>query len=221
MTSPSHDSQDPRAYFIIRDLASGLAGVFEDLRFEPLFQRDPGTVSVVALLPGNYLAGEQDAWLTLWRGHLEGGGQDDRGQRLWLRIDRLGDRRADDWIQAVDPEAPGFGLEMPQVSGHGDSLLEGVSGMVKLLETAVPVHGSNSDTELVFRALNDTVREGIAHGADGDVNPFDEDEDPVSELVQLCADSGLESVDFGPYDAPGEKPFAASTVLNEIGRAHV
>lgn len=39
VTSPSHDSRDPRAYFIIRYLASGLAEVFEDLRFEPLFKR--------------------------------------------------------------------------------------------------------------------------------------------------------------------------------------
>jgi hypothetical protein len=39
VTSPNHDSQDPRAYLIIRDLAAGLAEVFEDLRFEPLFQR--------------------------------------------------------------------------------------------------------------------------------------------------------------------------------------
>jgi hypothetical protein len=214
VTSPSHDSQDPRAYFIIRDLASGLADVFEDLRFEPLFQRDPDTVSVVGLLPGNYLAGEQDAWLTVWRGHREGGGQDESGQRLWLRIDRLGDRRADDRIQAVDPEAPALGLELAEMAGGGDSLLKGVSGMVKLLETAVPVHESNSDTDLVFRALNDTVREGVAHGADSDVTPFDEDEDPVAELVQLCSESGLESVDFGPYKAPGDKPFAASTTLD-------
>ncbi|MDQ1058057.1 hypothetical protein QFZ23_001958 [Arthrobacter globiformis] len=214
MTSPSHDSQDPRAYFIIRDLASGLADVFEDLRFEPLFQRDPGTVSVVALLPGNCLAGEQDAWLTVWRGHREGGGRDEGGQRLWLRIDRLGDRRADDWIQPVDPEAPGFGLELGEMAGGSDSLLKGVAGMVKLLETAAPVHGSNSDTDLVFRALDDMLREGVARGGDSDVNPPDEDEDPVAELVQLCSESGLESVDFGPYKAPGDKPFAASTTLD-------
>ncbi|MDQ0864716.1 hypothetical protein [Arthrobacter globiformis] len=124
MTSPSHDSQDPRACFIIRDLAAGLADVFEDLHFEPLFQRDPGTVSVVALLPGNYLAGEQDAWLTMWRGHREGGGPDESGQRLWLRIDRLGDRRADDWIQAVDSEAPGLGLELAEMAREGDSFVE-------------------------------------------------------------------------------------------------
>ncbi|MDQ0864715.1 hypothetical protein [Arthrobacter globiformis] len=87
--------------------------------------------------------------------------------------------------------------------------------MVKLLETAVPVHQSNSDTNLVFRALNDTVREGTGHsGWDSEVNPLDEDEDPVAELVQLCSESGLESVDFGPYKAPGDKPLAASTVLD-------
>jgi hypothetical protein len=216
VTSPSHESHDPRAFFIIRDLASDLAGVLEDLRFEPLFQRDPGTVSVVALLPGNYLAGEQDTWLTLWRGHREGGGQDDSKRRLWLRIDRLADRRADDWIQGVDPDAPGLGLELEETTGDGASLLEGVSGMVKLLETAVPVHRSNSGTDRV-------VREGIAHGGpDSDIDHFDEDEDPVAELVQLCSESGLESVDFGPYDAPGDnKPFAASTVLDLTDQLHV
>lgn len=215
MTSPSHDSQDPRAYFIIRDVASELAGVFEDLRFEPLFKRHPGTVSVVALLPGDYVAGEQDTWLTLWRGHREGDGQDETGHRLWLRIDRLADGRSDDWIQTVDPDAPGFGLELPELAGDGDSLLEGVSGMVKLLETAVPVHRSNGDTDLVFHALNDSLREGIAHGGrEGGSHIFDEDEGPVAGLVQLCAESGLESVDFGPYAAPGEKPFATSAVLD-------
>jgi hypothetical protein len=106
-------------------------------------------------------------------------------------------------------------VELAEMAREGDSFLEGVAGMVKLLETAVPVHRSNPDTDLVFRALNDTVREGIAHGVqDSDVNPFDEDEDPVAELVQLCSESGLESLDFGPYNASGDKPFAVSTVLD-------
>ncbi len=91
--------------------------------------------------------------------------------------------------------------------------LERVAGMMKPLETAVPVHHSNTDPGLVFRALNDTVRDAHARPDTGSYD-LDEDDDPVAELVQLCSESGLESVDFGPYDAPGEKPFAASTVLD-------
>lgn len=66
-----------------------------------------------------------------------------------------------------------------------------------------------------LRLLNDSLREGIAHGGrEGSSHVVDEDKDPVAELVQLCAESGLKSVDFRPYNATGEKPFAASTVLD-------
>lgn len=89
------------------------------LRFKPLFKPHPGTVSVVALQPGDYRAGEQDTWLTLWPRHREGGGQDESGPRLWLRIDKLAETRIDDCIQPVDPESPGFGLELPEMAGGG------------------------------------------------------------------------------------------------------
>jgi hypothetical protein len=86
---------------------------------------------------------------------------------------------------------------------------------VKLLETAVPVHRSNTDPDLIFDVLNYAVREGIGNGSpDSEHYDFDEDEDAVAALVLLCSESGLESVDFGPYNAPGQQPFAASTVLD-------
>lgn len=66
------------------------------------------------------------------------------------------------------------------------------------------VRNKGSDRETAFSTLNAILNS----------EEPEETIDLVDELERLCADSDLESVEFGPYDAPGEKPFAVSTFVD-------
>lgn len=204
--------QDPRAYFIIRDLATELADVVDEVQFQPLFRKHPEILSVVALVPGEHLAGYHDAWLTLWRGHRDGTGKDRSEERLWLRIDQLEDSSFEDWVQSVDVSQAGYGLSLPE-TGRPEGLQRCVDIMLKLLDVAIPVHRNQSDMDLVYGALNQTLEEGFV-GQGLEHRHHSADDGLVAELEQLCSDSDLESVEFEEYGAPGAGGFASKTFLD-------
>ncbi|ACL42174.1 hypothetical protein Achl_4223 (plasmid) [Pseudarthrobacter chlorophenolicus A6] len=204
--------QDPRAYFIIRDLAADLVDVVDEVQFQPLFRKHPEILSVVALVPGEHLAGYHDVWLTLWRGHRDGTGQDNSESPLWLRIDQLEARSAEDWVQPVDASQAGYGLSLPE-TGRPEGLQRCVDILLKLLDVASPVHHGQTDKDLVYGALNQTLEEGFT-GQSFEGGHHGAEDSPVAELEQLCADSDLESVEFEEYGVPGAGGFATKTFLD-------
>lgn len=204
--------QDPRAYFIIRDAAAELAGAFDGIAFEPLFQRHPEVVSVVALLPGRHAAATCDIWLTLWRGYRDGLGKDGSEQRLWLRTEELQSQPVEK-VHALNRDVPGFGVELPDTIDRNGILLEGVTAMLKMLDAAIPVHRAQSDKDLVYAALNQTLDEGFT-GQSFEGGHHGSEDSAVAELEQLCADSDLESVEFEEYGVPGAGGFATKAFLD-------
>lgn len=203
----SADPHDLNTYFIIRDLGSELAGTFDAVNFEPLFQLHPETLSIAALLPGNHLAGQQDIWLTLWRGYRDGFGQDGSTLQMWLKTEVVNARGTDDMIQSVAPGETGLGLDFPD-TGDREDLVPGVEALTRLLAVALPVHRTQSDPGLAFAALNGALHEGLHGEAEPDAAGL------VEELEELCAECDLDAVEFGPRDDSDEFSFAASTVLD-------
>lgn len=208
------DPQGPPPYLIIRDLAAELVGVFDAVRFEPLFGRHPGTVSVVALMSRDHLAGHHDMWLNLWHGYRDGLGEDGSEERLWLRIDQHDDHRAGDRIQALNPDKADFGLDLPDAGSRGEVLSKGIGAMLTLLKAAMQVHRTQTDMDLTFGVLNQGIEEGVEGSRPGpDGARFDETSGLVSELEQLCAESDLDAVEFGQY-GPSGTPLATRTFLD-------
>lgn len=208
------DPQDPRAYFIIRDLAAELVGVFDEIRFEPLFGVHPGIVSVVGLVSGDHLAGQKDMLLTLWRGSDDGLIEDEDSKHgLWLRISQMphGPGR----IKSLDPDKADLGLDLPEARSGDKVLREGVDAMLTLLKAAIPVHRGQADKDLTFVVLNQTIEEGINGSRPGPEGAkFYEDSSLVPELEHLCAESDLDSVEFGQYGPPGAALLATRTFLD-------
>lgn len=208
------DPQGPPPYLVIRDLAAELVGVLDVIRFEPLFGRHPETVSVMALMSGDHLAGHHDLWLTLWRGYRDGLGEDGSDEWLWLRIDQHDGHRAGDRIQALNPDEADFGLDLPDAGSRGEVLRKGIAALLTLLKAAMQVHRTQTDMDLTFGVLNQAIDEGIEGSRPGpDGARFDETSGLVSELEQLCAESDLDAVEFG-QNGPSGAPLVTRTFLD-------
>jgi hypothetical protein len=204
----------PPPYLTIRDLAAELVGVFDALRFEPLFGKHPGIVSVVGLMPGEHLAGHEAMLLTLWRGSDDGLVEDeDFKHGLWLRISQLphGPGRH----KGLDEGKDDLGLDLPEAASGDETLRKGIRAMLTLLDAAIQIHRTQTDMDLTFQVLNQAIEEGVEGsrpGPDGAV--FDEDSGLVAELEQLCAESDLDAVEFGQYGPSGVGPLATRAFLD-------
>ncbi|MET4143807.1 hypothetical protein [Arthrobacter sp. UYCo732] len=208
------EQQDPKAYWLIRDLAAELVGVLDQLRFEPLFDRHPGIVSVVGLMSGEHLAGHEDMLLTLWRGNSDGLVEDEGfKQGLWLHISQMphGPGR----ILPLDPDKADFGADLHEAVSGDEALRSGIDAMLTLLKLGSPVHRGQTDVDLAFGVLNQAIDEGVAGSRPGpDGAKFDEDSELVSDMEHLCAASDLESVEFGQYGPSGAHRLATRAFLD-------
>ncbi|WP_422759234.1 hypothetical protein [Paenarthrobacter sp. C1] len=216
MADASRDDLDQQAYATIRQVAFGhLKMWFEGVAFEPLFGRHHDVVSVTAF-PYVGRAGGDPLWLTVWQGYRDGTGEDGGEEDFWLLIEKSEHlqlanptwrRNARPVFLPITPDAPGLGLTLPDLQLDTEQLLKLISNMVKLLVAGIPVHRRRARRDEAFDALNAALQ--------GEFPELDvEDDGGVADLEQLCADSDLESVEFGPYGAPGVKPFAASTFVD-------
>lgn len=207
------DTQEQQAFTVIREAAMhpDLTMWFTRVAFAPLFGRHRGVVSVTAM-PFSH-RDHEPVWLTLWKGYRDGVGEDGSEPGFWLRIEQglkfktIGEdgvaRYRDELILPVTPGERDLGLNLPALGYSKDLLLRGVKQLLTMLTAAIPVHRDRANREAAFAALN-----GVVTG-DGVETTMD----LVDGLEQMCAASDLESVEFGPYDAPGEDPFAVQAYL--------
>jgi hypothetical protein len=207
-------TQEQQSFAIIREAASRLKPFYSHIAFEPLFGRHASVASVTVMSPSFGAPNRQDVWLTLWSGYRDGLGQDGSEKGTWLCIEEMlklktvspepRRRNAAESILRLNPDDPDFGLDLPDVGRNKEMLLEAIKDMSRMLNAAIPVHRNRANREAAFAALNAVLNS----------EEPDETLNLVDELERLCADSDLESVEFGPYDAPGEKPFAATTFID-------
>jgi hypothetical protein len=208
------EPKGPPPYLIIRDLAAELVGVFDGVRFEPLFGKHPGIVSVAGQMPGEHLAGREAMLLTLWRGSDDGLVEDENSRDgLWLRISRLphGPGRH----MALDEDKADLGLDLPEAASGDETLRKSIGAMRTLLDAAIQIHRTQTDMELTFQVLNQAIEEGVEGSRPGpDGATFDEDSGLVAELEQLCAESDLDAVEFGQYGPSDVGPLATRAFLD-------
>jgi hypothetical protein len=196
---------DP-AYATIRDTASRLAYVVDEISFEPLYDKHTKVLSVSAVIPEEWA---EDLWLTVWRGYRDGRGKDGSSLGLWVRADETSPGTGDDGIAPLDPEHPGAGLAHPgEMTGK---VRKAVSALHDLLLAAEPTHSGlvGIARSLSFNQLTEAAQEGLEDGYDTE-NEYSPE--PVEQLEELCEESSFSAFEFGSR-APGPNPFASTGVL--------